>query len=117
MAIGVPQGSVLGPLLFLIYINDLPLSTKKMSAILFADDTTLFASNSNLNNLSRNISEDLQLVSEWLITNCLTLNIAKTYYIIFSTREVLDNLQIKIVQHMLERQRSGKYQGVTSEES
>ena len=116
MTIGVPQGSVLGPLLFLIYINDLPLSIKKMNAILFADDTTLFTSHSDLNTLSKNMSDDLQMVSEWLIANQLTLNISKTHYIIFSTREVPNNLQITIGQHTLERQKSGKFLGVILDE-
>ena len=116
VAIGVPQGSVLGPLLFLIYINDLPLSTKLLNVILFADDTTLFASDTNIYNLRNNMNDDLQLVSEWLIANCLTLNITKTYYIIFTTREVPNNLQIKIGQNILERHKSGKFLGVILDE-
>ena len=82
LTIGVPQGSVLGPLLFLIYINDLPMATKRMNSILFADDTTLFTQNTVLNNLIKEMKDDLKLVSEWLIANSLTLNIGKFYFVI-----------------------------------
>ena len=68
---GVPQGSILGPLLFLIYINDLNNSTSKLSAILFADDSNLFCSSKNLQEL------ELTGVQEWLTLNQLTLNIKK----------------------------------------
>ena len=60
--------------------------------------------------------EDLQLVSEWLIANSLTLNIGKTYYVIFSTCEVPNNLQIKIGLQTIERHSSGKFLGVVLDE-
>ena len=74
---GVPQGSILGPLLFLIYINDLNDSSSKLSAILFADDTNLFCSSKDLRELESVVNTELTSVQEWLTLNQLTLNIKK----------------------------------------
>ena len=80
---GVPQGSVLGPLLFLIYINDIPNCLKHSKSIVFADDTAIFASCNNLNTLFNNVNGDLANLINWFRANKLSLNIAKTNYILF----------------------------------
>ena len=77
------QGSVLGPLLFLLYINDIHKSSTEFTFYLFADDTSLTYANDNLRTLKLTVNNELEKVSEWLNANKLTLNLKKSNYVIF----------------------------------
>ena len=79
---GVPQGSVLGPLLFLIYINDLPSMSKVLPFYVFADDTNIFYSSRDLITLQKVMNRELKKVKKWLDANQLALNIDKTNCVI-----------------------------------
>ena len=80
---GVPQGSVLDPLLFLLYTNDLPNSTKYSDSTLFADDTVILYSSNNLDEIEHCVNYDLNELFQWLNSNKIALNVAKTEVLLF----------------------------------
>jgi len=113
---GVPQGSILGPLLFLVYINDLPDIFTSASVNLYADDTVIYAAGKSEKQLESVINEEMAKLTEWFQRNQLQLNQKKTVLMLFGTKANVDrmrNLKITVGSEQIGTSESTKYLGVT----
>ena len=117
---GVPQGSTLGPLLFLIYINDFRFSLDKCIASHFADDTCISYSSSKLKTIETIMNSELKRASEWLVSNRLSLNVKKSKLLIFHSKQSkIDSnmISIKLDKSKLDPEPNVKYLGVYIDEN
>ena len=111
---GVPQGSILGPLLFLVFINDMHNVSSVLSYILFADDSTLLISETNFKKLIKIMNDELEKITRWFKSNSLCLNVNKTNFMVFAAKNkkvVGEEPKISIENRNIERVYKTKFLG------
>ena len=119
---GVPQGSILGPLLFLLYVNDLQYVSNIIKPIMFADDTNLFLSNRDIKQLFLRVNQELTHFQTWFNANKLSLNTGKTKYSFFHSPAYADRIPLRLPKlainnTVIERENSIKFLGVLLDEN
>ena len=112
ITMGVPQGSILGPILFLIYINDFPKVSPNMTCLSYADDTAIIFKNKDIRELQKTVNSTLLHVSDWFNANSLSLNVTKTYTQHYASRSSDFKLVVKLHNKDIEENENVKYLGV-----
>ena len=118
---GIPQGSNLGPLLFLVYINDLPNCLRLTSPRMFADDTNITFAASTLIDLEKGFNTELRSLNQWLISNKLSFNVAKTEFMVIGSNQRLDSfsddqINIRVNAKLITKVKEAKSIGVIIDE-